>query len=91
MGLRKWKSCVKNATEINMTEYDNELTFVLFLNDKKNENQPDRWGFATVGGVEYKMSGWNKQTKRGDTISGKLTPPQEDDYKPEPVDEEAPF
>jgi hypothetical protein len=39
--------------------YDNNLTFVLFVNDKgDNPKRPDRTGTATIDGVEYKLSGW---------------------------------
>ena len=53
--------------------YDNNMSGVLFLNDRKEtEKHPDRKGFAEIDGVEYWVSGWNKETKRGDTISLKF-------------------
>ena len=54
-------------------QYDNELTGVLFVADKEgNPNRPDRKGFAEIDGKQYWVSGWDKQTKRGDTISLKF-------------------
>jgi hypothetical protein len=42
-----------------MSNYDNNQTFVLFVNDKgDNPKRPDRTGTATIDGVEYKLSGW---------------------------------
>ena len=56
-----------------MSQYDNSMSGVLFIADKEgNPNRPDRKGFAEIDGVEYWVSGWNKETKRGDTISLKF-------------------
>jgi len=39
----------------------------MFVNTKKlSDNHPDRNGTALVGGVEYYVSGWIKETKSGD-------------------------
>ena len=39
----------------------------MFVNTKKEkETHPDRNGTALVGGVEYYVSGWIKETKSGD-------------------------
>lgn len=51
-------------------EYDNNNTGVLFLNDRKEKDaHPDRKGSAEVGGKQYWVSGWEKQTSKGETIS----------------------
>jgi hypothetical protein len=54
-----------------MTEqYDNTNRGVLFLNDRKTtDKHPDRKGSININGKEYWLSGWNKQTSKGDTIS----------------------
>jgi len=58
-----------------MSQYDNNLTGVLFMNDRKEtEKHPDRKGTCEIEGVEYWVSGWDRQTKRGDTISLKFEP-----------------
>lgn len=61
-----------------MTQYDNDNTLVLFVNDYKapGSNQPDYKGKATVGGVEFKCSGWKKEGKNTGSVylSVKLTP-----------------
>jgi len=39
----------------------------MFVNTKKEKDtHPDRNGTALVGGVEYYVSGWIKETKSGD-------------------------
>lgn len=52
-----------------MAEYDNELTGVLFPNDRKGENgnAPDVTGKCEILGEEYRIAGW----KRTSTASGK--------------------
>lgn len=56
-------------------QYDNNMTGVLFVADKEgNPNRPDRKGSCEIDGVKYWVSGWDKQTKRGDTISLKFEP-----------------
>ena len=56
-----------------MSQYDNNLTGVLFINDKKqNDKHPDRKGSCEINGVKYWVSGWDRQTKRGDTSSLKF-------------------
>jgi len=39
-----------------MTNFDNDLSGVLFRNDKQNSRQPDYRGSATISGVEYWIS-----------------------------------
>jgi hypothetical protein len=51
-------------------QYDNTNRGVLFLNDRKTtDKHPDRKGSINIDGKEYWLSGWNKQTSKGDTIS----------------------
>lgn len=55
--------------------FDNTNTFILFQNDKgDNDRGPDRTGTLNVNGVEYEMSGWIKQGKRGPFLSGRIKP-----------------
>ena len=35
------------------------------VHDKKHENSPDWYGYVTIKGTEYKISGWNAETKNG--------------------------
>lgn len=45
-----------------MTEYDNELSGVLFKNDKEgNEKRPDYTGKIQVEGIEYRLAAWIKE------------------------------
>lgn len=54
-------------------QYDNNLTGVLFVNDKQgNEKRPDWKGSAEIDGVQFWVSGWNRQSARGELISLKL-------------------
>ena len=58
-----------------MAEYDNTNTFTLFLNDKgDNPKRPDRSGNLNLNGVEYRMSGWIRQSARGEFLSGTVQP-----------------
>lgn len=51
-----------------MAEYDDELTGVLFPNNKgDNDRAPDVTGKATINGEEYRVAGW----KRVSTNTGK--------------------
>jgi hypothetical protein len=65
-----------------MAEFDKTNTFVLFVNDKgDNDKRPDRTGTLNVDGVEYFMDGWIKQGTKGPFLSGKIKPK---DTKPAP-------
>lgn len=56
-------------------QYDNTNKGVLFLNDRKEQDShPDRKGSINIEGKEYWLSGWDKQTSKGDTISLSVQP-----------------
>lgn len=58
-----------------MSDFDNTNTFILFQNDKgDNDRAPDRTGTLNVNGVEYYMDGWIKQGKKGAFLSGRIKP-----------------
>lgn len=53
-------------------QFDNELTFRLFKNDKAdNPKRPDYKGEITIGGVQYKLSGWISEVKNGQNAGSK--------------------
>ena len=62
-----------------MAEYDNTNSFVLFPNDKgDNDKRPDFTGTVTLeGGKEMSLSAWNKTYARGVYyMQGRLSEPQ---------------
>ena len=76
-----------------MAEYDNTNTFTLFKNDKgDNPKRPDYTGNANVGGIEFRISGWIRESAKGKFISGAVQM-KEGDVKPkqEAIDEDVPF
>lgn len=45
-----------------------DMTGAVFVNkDKKTDNHPDRRGTIKVRGVEYRISGWLKKSKNGES------------------------
>jgi uncharacterized protein (DUF736 family) len=49
-----------------MAQYDNTNRGVLFKNDDKQEDShPDYRGSINVGGEEFWISGWIKESKKG--------------------------
>ena len=51
-----------------MSDFDNTNRGALFRNDKQgNEKRPDYKGKLNVGGVDYRISGWLKTSKDGQT------------------------
>lgn len=67
----------KRDTE--MSNYDNNDSGALFDNDRRTtDRHPNLRGSATVGGVEYWVSAWNKRSAGGkDYISLAFTPKDE--------------
>lgn len=52
-----------------MPEYDDELSGVLFVNDRKTQDkQPDYTGNCQIGGVKFWLSGWKRQDRSGGTF-----------------------
>lgn len=55
-----------------MSQYDNNLTGVLFKNDKgDNEKRPDYKGSAEIEGVQYWVSAWIRDGAKGKFMSMK--------------------
>lgn len=53
-----------------MAEYDNNLSGVLFKNDKgDNEKRPDYKGSAEIEGVQYWVSAWIREGAKGKFMS----------------------
>ena len=42
-----------------------ELSGVMFPNSKTSEKAPDLRGSVKVGGVDYEVAGWKRQSKNG--------------------------
>lgn len=70
-----------------MANYDDNNRGVLFVNDKrKNDKQPQYKGSATVNGVEYWLSAWQKKSQNGTaymSISFEPKEQEKDDDLPE--------
>ena len=55
-----------------MAEYDNNLSGVLFKNDKDgNEKRPDYKGSAEIDGVHFWISAWIREGAKGKFMSMK--------------------
>ena len=55
-----------------MADYDNNLSGVLFKNDKgDNEKRPDYKGSAEIEGVQYWVSAWVRDGAKGKFMSMK--------------------
>lgn len=55
-----------------MSQYDKNLTGVLFKNDKDgNEKRPDYKGSAEIEGVQYWVSAWIREGAKGKFMSMK--------------------
>lgn len=51
---------------------------ILFVNDRKEkDSHPDRTGTAMIDGVEYYVSAWTKQGKKGPFLSLAFKPKNE--------------
>lgn len=57
-----------------MTYEQKDLTFTLFKNDRKQQdNHPDMSGTAKIGGLEYYVNAWQKTDRNGNAyFSGSL-------------------
>jgi hypothetical protein len=67
-----------------MAEYDNTNSGVLFRNDRRErDTQPEFTGNLDVGGVEYWLSAWVKESKAGRKFFKLSVQPKE----PQPEDE----
>lgn len=54
-----------------MAQYDNTNTFALFKNDQgDNPKRPNYTGNMNVDGIEFRISGWIRESANGKFISG---------------------
>lgn len=54
-----------------MAQYDNTNTFTLFKNDQgDNPKRPNYTGNMNVDGIEFRISGWIRESANGKFISG---------------------
>lgn len=61
-----------------------DMTGVLFRNDKKtSDKQPSHRGSVTIGGVEYLLSAWVKEGKKGKFFSLAVKPKQASEPTPD--------
>lgn len=66
-----------------MAEYDNNLSGVLFKNDKgDNEKRPDYKGSAEIEGVQYWVSAWIRDGAKGKFMSMKYERKEQQAAKP---------
>ena len=55
-------------------QYDNNMRFAMFKNNKTKETQPDYTGNITIDNKELRLSGWIKKSKNGlDYVSGQVS------------------
>ena len=66
-----------------MADYDNNMTGALFINNKDgNDKRPDYRGTCEIQGVEYKISGWRRTPKAGDTMLSLRFEPKQQQAQP---------
>jgi hypothetical protein len=55
-------------------QYDNNMRFAMFKNNKTKETQPDYTGNIIIDNKELRLSGWIKKSKKGvDYLSGQVS------------------
>jgi hypothetical protein len=55
-------------------QYDNNMRFAMFKNNKTKETQPDYTGNIIIDNKELRLSGWIKKSKNGvDYLSGQVS------------------
>lgn len=75
-----------------MTKYDNTNKGALFKNDKENDRQPDFRGTVNVGGKDYQLAAWIKQSEKvGKYFSLSVSEQQKQVKKEAVAVEEDPF
>ena len=75
-------------------EYDNTNTGVLFKNESDNEKAPNYKGKINVGGSDYEIAAWVRESKNGvKFLSLKVQEPREKKPKPkiEDIPDDLPF
>ena len=80
-----------------MTEYDRTNTGALFANNnRKTDKHPTHSGTINVGGQEYWLSAWVKESKAGRrffslAVKPKEAQPERKQAEPEGFDDSIPF
>jgi hypothetical protein len=55
-------------------QYDNNMRFAMFKNNKTKETQPDYTGNIIIDNKELRLSGWITKSKNGvDYLSGQVS------------------
>ena len=73
-------------------QYDNNMTGVLFKNDKGNDKRPDYRGSAVIDNVDLNISAWIKRSqKTGDAFMSLRFEAKVAAPKRAPVMDETPF
>jgi hypothetical protein len=71
-----------------------DMSGAIFKNDKATSDKaPGYTGYVLVNGIEYDLSAWLKEGKRGKFFSLSVKPKQakQDDYSPPNEDQGLPF
>lgn len=76
-----------------MADYDNNMRGVLFRNDRQeNDKQPGYTGKIEIDGVEYRLSAWVKEGKKGKFFSLAVQQVERrEEYAPPTGTEDLPF